>query len=710
MSSNHVEVTSADIARITGVRPTAVSNWRRRHEDFPQPVGGTERSPRFDLGEVEAWLRREGKTPEIPPGQRLWQALGSVRDVMPLDDALGMAGTLLLHLHEHPGTTVPPTASGCSRLMQAADQTLTLSRGARAGVTALLAHSPGHEFGPGQIQLLRAAADAADADGPAAAFEELCTRYLSGGPRAGFNPTPPALASLMVALAGPTQGTLLDPACGSGTIMLAAADAGFTRLHGQEQNPSLARLAALRLAFRAAVSGGPTVVYDVHAEDFLRHPAYPRRASAVVGNPPFADRTWGHEDLADSPVWGYGVPPRGESELAWAQQALAHALPGAPVVLLMPPAAAVRPSGRRIRAALLRRGALRAVISLPPGFAAHYNLPLQIWVMRRPEVSAHDLGERDGTGHLLVVDASEVAEPLPVVTEIWSDYHAAPESFAPRPGMARMVPLIELLHDADVTPRRHLPQAEPGRMPQEALVAARSVFEAAASALTTRVPPLPLSPELSTDDLPTARTVALGDLIKSGAIVHHRPGPPSGPDEAPSEPGEARYLLVRDITSGRPASGIGPAPEEPLLYPLIRAGDILLPMLAREVVARVATGGDVGTYAGSGIHHLRVTDPELVDPWYLAGFLSSAEGGRQAASVTSTLSTRTRVDPRRVRIPLPPIGRQRAYGHAFRSIAEFTTAVRAVHDLGIGLARDLTETIAADLRASLADNQPAAHR
>ncbi|MEU5146743.1 N-6 DNA methylase [Streptomyces yangpuensis] len=708
MSRNRVEVTSADIARIAGVRPTAVSNWRRRHEDFPQPVGGTERSPRFDLGEVEAWLRREGKTPEIPPAQRLWQALSSVGDAMPLDDALGMAGTLLLHLHEHPGTTVPSTASGCSRLMQAADQTLALSRGARAGVTALLAHSPGHEFGPRQIQLLRAAAEAAAADGPATAFEELCSRYLSGGPRAGFNPTPPALASLMVALAGPAHGTLLDPACGSGTILFAAADAGFTRLHGQERKASVARLAALRLAFRAAVSSGPTVVYDVHAEDFLRLPAYPRRASAVVGNPPFADRTWGYEDLADSPVWEYGVPPRGESELAWVQQALAHALPGAPVVLLMPPAAAVRPSGRRIRAALLRRGALRAVISLPPGFAAHYALPLQIWVLRRPETLSS--GEPAAIDHLLVVDASEIAEPLPLVTEIWSDYHAAPESFAPRPGLARTVPLIEMLHDADVTPRRHLPQAEAGKVAQETLVAIRSAFEAAASALPTRVPPLPLLPELSTDSLLTARTVVLGDLIKSGAIVHHRPGPKSGPDEAPAQPAEARYLLVRDITSGRPASGIGPAPEEPLLYPLIRAGDVLLPVLAHEVVARVATGDDVGTYAGSGVHHLRVTDPELVDPWYLAGFLSSAEGGRQAASVTSSPSTRYRVDPRRVRIPLPPIDRQRAYGHTFRSIAEFTTAVRTVHDLGIDLARDLAETVTADLRASLTDSRPTARR
>ena len=44
-----VEVSASDIARIAGVRPSAVSNWRRRHGDFPGPIAGTEKSPRFRL-------------------------------------------------------------------------------------------------------------------------------------------------------------------------------------------------------------------------------------------------------------------------------------------------------------------------------------------------------------------------------------------------------------------------------------------------------------------------------------------------------------------------------------------------------------------------------------------------------------------------------------------------------------------------------------
>ncbi|MEU1803024.1 N-6 DNA methylase [Streptomyces sp. NPDC019937] len=695
MSGDRVEVTSADIARIVGVRPTAVSNWRRRHEGFPHPVGGTERSPRFDLAEVEAWLRQERKAPEIPAGQRLWQALDSVRGVMPMDDALGMTGTLLLHLLAHPDATVPATASGCERLMRTAERSLAESPGARAGVTALLAHCPRYEFGPRQIQLLTAAAAAAASDGPVATFEELCARHFGSGPRAGFAATPTPLADLMVTLAGPGDGTLIDPACGSGSLLLAAADHGYQRVQGQELNASLARIAALRLAFRAAVSGGPTVVYDVHAADFLRTPVYPRKAAAVIGHPPFADRTWGYDELAHSPAWEYGVPPRAESELAWVQQALAHAAPGAPVILLMPPAAATRPSGRRIRAALLQRGALRAVISLPPGYAAHYALPLQIWVMRRP-----DAADAPSPDHLLVVDASEAQDPAPLIEEIWFAYVNAPEAFAARPGVARTVALVDLLGETDVTPHRHLPKPTQPGVSRDALAAARTAFESAARALRSHLPSeLPLAGQGESGP-GTTRMVSLGDLVKSGAVVLHRQTTMRRitSTEEPSGPGEARFLTVGDITSGRPPSASGPIPEDPLRHPRVREGDILVPVMADTIVARVATAEDAGAYPDSGVHHLRVTDPELVDPWYLAGYLSSAEGSRQAASATSALGLHARIDPRRVRIPLVPLERQRLFGEAFRSVARFTRALRTVHDLGEELARNSIDALAAEFR------------
>ncbi|MFI1890500.1 hypothetical protein [Streptomyces jumonjinensis] len=59
-------MTLAHIARRAGVGRAAVVNWRRRHDDFPPAIGGTEESPQFDPGAVDAWLRAHDKVSEEP--------------------------------------------------------------------------------------------------------------------------------------------------------------------------------------------------------------------------------------------------------------------------------------------------------------------------------------------------------------------------------------------------------------------------------------------------------------------------------------------------------------------------------------------------------------------------------------------------------------------------------------------------------------------
>src|ERR1700722_13142048 len=68
-------LTAADIARLAGVTRATVSNWRRRHPDFPAPSGGTDASPAYDRAAVEAWLASRGSLPELPPQEQLWHAV-----------------------------------------------------------------------------------------------------------------------------------------------------------------------------------------------------------------------------------------------------------------------------------------------------------------------------------------------------------------------------------------------------------------------------------------------------------------------------------------------------------------------------------------------------------------------------------------------------------------------------------------------------------
>src|SRR5690348_13342581 len=96
MSDRAATVTATGIASLAGVGRAAVSNWRRRYMDFPQPVGGTATSPAFDLRSVETWLLEQGKVPEIPAEERTWRRIESFGMPSQSGEALCLVGTFLL--------------------------------------------------------------------------------------------------------------------------------------------------------------------------------------------------------------------------------------------------------------------------------------------------------------------------------------------------------------------------------------------------------------------------------------------------------------------------------------------------------------------------------------------------------------------------------------------------------------------------------------
>lgn len=50
-----------DIARRSGVGPSAVCNWSTRHEGFPEAVAIVGGRPVFLWSEVEGWLKETGR-------------------------------------------------------------------------------------------------------------------------------------------------------------------------------------------------------------------------------------------------------------------------------------------------------------------------------------------------------------------------------------------------------------------------------------------------------------------------------------------------------------------------------------------------------------------------------------------------------------------------------------------------------------------------
>ncbi|MFD3452889.1 N-6 DNA methylase [Streptomyces sp. NPDC058691] len=696
------QVTAAEISRIAGVTRATVSNWRRRHEDFPEPSGGTESSPLYDLESVRAWLASRGHASAATPSEEL-------------------RTTLRLHAHGGGGTSdllllVLAAAGHSPEELTAATQLPDADLAARAQRDAASTADavPAAEtvrFDTGDAAVLRALYACVRDEGGQAALGVLAERELEDSAASGAYQTPAPLADLLAHLVPGSPARVLDPACGSGTLLAAAARRGARELYGQDTLPVQARRSAVSLMLTA-----PEATVTVHAADSLRADAFPGLvADAVLCNPPFGVRDWGHDELAYDQRWAYGVPPRAESELAWVQHALAHLTPGGYAALLLPPATAGRASGRRVRAELVRGGALRAVIALPVGAAVPLHVGLQIWVLQRPEPggperksvlfvdTAADAATAVGRGGTAVTartrGASRSASPdwegiTARALDAWRAFTENPDAYEGEPGVAHAAGVVDLLDDVvDLTPARLVrtsrAEVDPAELSVEADATRRNLAEAAKSLARTAGQEGWSAAGTSAREW---RTATASDLSRGGALTLLRTQPDSVRSRGQAASGGDGRPETRAVLTGSDiATGSGPTGEPMGLYddtaPVIAVGDVLVRAVASTdgPMARVAGKEDVGALPGPQVHLFR-PDPARLDAWFLAGFL----GAEENIAGASTGSTALTVSPGRLRVPLLPLEEQRRYGEAFRHVHALRAAAQQATRLAEETARLLS--------------------
>lgn len=662
MPKPSAQVTAADISRLAGVTRATVSNWRRRHADFPGPAGGTDASPLYDLAAVQAWLAARGHTAaasaaeELRAALRLRGAAAATRALPLVLAAAQQSDDALAALAEEP----------YGRLIERA-------RAAVAGLAASVPQADSVTYDEADADVLRALLRCVREEGGTATLNVLAERELEDSAATGAYTTPTPLADLMARLVAPPPGQrpypgrVLDPACGSGSLLAAAAALGARHLLAQDSLAVQAQRTAVRLRLAA-----PDAEVVARVSDSLRDDAFPDViADAALSNPPYGDRDWGHDELAYDPRWAYGVPPRAEPELAWVQHVLAHLAPGGPAVLLLPPATASRPSGRRVRTALLRAGALRGVLALPPGAAIPLHIGLHLWLLQRPDAApgAHqsvlflDLsgpaqdaatGSRGGQG----------AVDWPALTgtalDAWDRFRADPEHFTGEPGLTRAVPVIDLLDDqVDLTPGRQIRTAPATADPADAARQAEEGGQRLRAAFASLTPAAELGSWPPSGDAPRAwRTATVADLARGGALAVLRTS------AATDEQSEA-------VT--------------------IEEGDVLLPRVAAPPAgggtARVADKREAGEPLPDDLILFR-PDRQRLDSWFLAGFLAAADN--ISGATTGTLRSNIQIDPRRLRVPLLTLTEQRAYGDAFRRLGDLRAAARDAARLADETATHLT--------------------
>ncbi|MGW6304781.1 HsdM family class I SAM-dependent methyltransferase [Streptomyces niveus] len=619
-------------------------------------MGGTAGSPRFLLSEAVNWLKERGRSVRLTPADEMWRAMEAVRDPGRPGAVLASAGFRLL------GEESARSQAG------AEGDALPLPSALGADIDGL-----GRELG------------AADA------FEQLHRRWTEAHARQ-VEVTPPAVAALMCALAGSADGeapvSVLDPACGTGGLLLRAAETGTSVLLGQDLDRDLAEIAAVRLrlhGYDVSVKPGDSLLGDVHPTSHVR---------GVVCDLPSGQRDWGRAELGYDTRWTHGLPPKGEPELAWLQHALAHLDDGGRAVLLMPAGVAARPSGRRIRAEMLRRGTLRAVVALPSG--ASRAPGAHLWVVERARsaappqdvlfVDADALVGHDAEQPGIRTDWDKVRA---AVTLVWHRFCAGADLDA---GFADRVPITAALRDdVDVTPALYVRTESDGGFDLTRWEGERAEWLRLLNGLPNTLPvvrqaPYPPPGPAEGD---TSSRVSLDDLIRSGALRAWRGSPPQHTPDGTTA--RSQLLALDDGLSRSGPSGHTYVVESERL----REGDVLVFAAAPES-ARPADPWEYGAAAGPGVTVLRSVRAVL-DPWFLAGTMAAAPGSRRLGTSAVTAGRRSRLDTGRLFLPVRSLEEQRRIGQGFRDIATFEESLAAVVDQGRSVARQLAEALAAGL-------------
>ncbi|QOY90182.1 type I restriction-modification system subunit M [Paludibaculum fermentans] len=244
----------------------------------------------------------------------------------------------------------------------------------------------------------------------------LISRFASdAGKKAGEFYTPAAVSRLLARLAGPAPGnTICDPACGSGSLLIRAAEevgSDNYALYGQEVNGATWALARMNMFLHSKDAA------RIEWCDTLNSPALIEddrlmKFDIVVANPPFSLDKWGAESAEKDKhkrFWR-GIPPKSKGDYAFISHMVEIARPRSGRVAVIVPHGVLFRGGSegRIRQAFIEENLLDAVVGLPANLFTTTGIPVAILVFDR---SREQGGTNEDRKDILFIDASKEFAP-----------------------------------------------------------------------------------------------------------------------------------------------------------------------------------------------------------------------------------------------------------------------------------------------------------
>ena len=304
------------------------------------------------------------------------------------------------------------------------------------------------------------------------AYEYLMRHFATeSGKSKGQFYTPAEVSRIMAKVTGlspdtrPDQ-TIYDPTCGSGSLLLKAADEapnGIT-LYGQEMDNATWALARMNMFLH----GHPTAELwrgNTLADPYYKNPGGGlKRFDFAVANPPFSAKAWSsgldpnHDEFRR---FEYGIPPARNGDYAFLLHLVASLTSKGKGAIILPHGVLFR--GNReadIRRNLVRRGLVKGIIGLPADLFYGTGIPACIVVIDKEDAHAR-------TG-IFMIDASRGFAKDGNKNRLRAqDIHRIVDVFNRRtevPRYSRMVPEVEIAspaNDYNLNLPRYIDSSEP---------------------------------------------------------------------------------------------------------------------------------------------------------------------------------------------------------------------------------------------------------
>ncbi|HFI0763351.1 TPA: type I restriction-modification system subunit M [Streptococcus suis] len=244
------------------------------------------------------------------------------------------------------------------------------------------------------------------------AYEYLMKHFATeSGKSKGQFYTPAEVSRIMAKVIGIEKAksqsqTIYDPTCGSGSLLLKAADEaqrGVT-IYGQEKDVATVALAKMNMILHgneiAEIQQGDTI----SSPEFKNPDGTLKTFDFAVANPPFSTKSWSsgldpQNDEFDR-FTGYGIPPAKNGDYAFLLHFIKSLKSKGKGAIILPHGVLFRGNAEaEIRKNIIRKGYLKGIIGLPANLFYGTGIPAAILVIDKENAEA-----RKG---IFMIDASK---------------------------------------------------------------------------------------------------------------------------------------------------------------------------------------------------------------------------------------------------------------------------------------------------------------